>query len=407
MLMEQKQSRRGRARSEPDAAGSRQQASIAQRVRTELQHLGTKARSIRDAALADCEALFEADNVKGRFTPRATQNERIKAAHDALLGAIGDQPTSDDRLIAEAILAAGRFEGLIVEQRKELLEQENHISKDVFKKRRPVVMEALVDYLFTRAPQTRDSKAYGECMDSVLLVGKDVNVLCARFAASLFVLWTTRYLIEEKASLDHYRRSPSVITDALAHAHVNLILSGYEAFGRGEHSRRDKLLTNFPSDFVDDLDVSLREFHAKLPVKEMQRGLLCRQYFWGVSSVEHERSLRADAARSWRRWSETTMPWLYSTQDLPYRPARSRADAFDTVCHYYENVRATIRLTLRVADNYVLPYSLVEESAADYYGVDLSAQLGGLTLGERLKVHQNSGRFAHEYEDDEELTWKS
>jgi hypothetical protein len=122
-------------------------------VYDELGAVGTREKSLRPSVLEKYSGLLASPAVTGRVPRAASKTQLAEAAAEALADAI-NEIVLPDRPIAEAVLASGEFAGLLVKQRKQMLETDEGISSDRYKRRRSPVLADLVRLLF-REPQCR------------------------------------------------------------------------------------------------------------------------------------------------------------------------------------------------------------------------------------------------------------
>ena len=113
-----------------------------------LTEIGTKRRSIQPWVLEDFPLLFKCPQVFERAISQ-TKPVLAEAANSALLEAIKAIPDQKDKLIAEGVLAVGRFEGKEVNERIREIDATPHIgsSTDGYKRRRPRVLRAIAQFL--------------------------------------------------------------------------------------------------------------------------------------------------------------------------------------------------------------------------------------------------------------------
>lgn len=343
-------------------------------LKNELERLGRVARSIKPVALANCKELCLSSNVKARLGRNASEAEKLAAAHAALLDAIADLPTQQDRHIGEAVLAANNYEGLLVQQRREILAGYG-VSDKIFKQRRPQVVRALVHYLASTTPDpSTDVYTYSECVDILLTLACSANTLGACFAASAFIL-QMNYDLDREGRQKRYRRMPRVVIEALVAANSALILDGFECTS----GHIPTMTTYFPRDLLAGLDEALRHLHEALPVVEKQRALLCENFFNGVSSVNSARRACAGINDRWRHWTEKEMPWLFSHSTNYREPVLIRQ-----LTSLSERIPACIVVPLRVPYPAPSPPDILERIVGDYYGVDGAFRFGGESLNNRV-----------------------
>lgn len=136
----------GAFRAEPIEATAENEESLYQA----LTHIGTRRKSIKPGVLREYEVLLGCPQVRSRAGAQSGPDELAEAAARALIEAIELLPDDTDRLVAEAILAVGRFEGKSVGRRKEQVNETPEIgcSPNAFKHRRKRVLTELVRYLF-------------------------------------------------------------------------------------------------------------------------------------------------------------------------------------------------------------------------------------------------------------------
>lgn len=116
-----------------------------------LGEIGRKKRAIAPWILEEHAPLF-------RHCPQITGRARAEvhsslanAAHHALLAAITALPTKTERLVAEAILGVGLFEGESVDARKRIVAntKPHGCSENSYKHHRPLVLRQIVRFLLT------------------------------------------------------------------------------------------------------------------------------------------------------------------------------------------------------------------------------------------------------------------
>ncbi len=113
-----------------------------------LVEIGTKEKTIRHTSLFHYPAVLNAPAVLKRCRPNPTVGEKALAAEQAIQEAIKAIVVPTDRRIALAAMAAAPdFVGKRVTQRKQTLLDDYHITSDMYKAARPVVLEKIVEFL--------------------------------------------------------------------------------------------------------------------------------------------------------------------------------------------------------------------------------------------------------------------
>lgn len=117
-----------------------------------LTEIGTKRKSVRPSVLENYADLFRnTPRVKHQLLPGASDNEVAVAAKTAIMTVLADIADSTDRLMGEAVLAVGQFEGKRVEDRKEIIEAAVH-SPHTYKHKRKPVLATIVGALARKEP---------------------------------------------------------------------------------------------------------------------------------------------------------------------------------------------------------------------------------------------------------------
>jgi hypothetical protein len=118
-----------------------------------LGEIGTKRKSIQPHVLIDYPLLFRCPQIARHVRRDATDADRSHAAFSALKAAFLAIPSPTDRLVAEAILATGRFQGMPVDERKREVAKTKQIgcTENSYKHRRERVLREVCGFLLTES----------------------------------------------------------------------------------------------------------------------------------------------------------------------------------------------------------------------------------------------------------------
>jgi hypothetical protein len=173
---------------------------LASQLYDTLGKIGTRRRSIKPLVLEEYPLLFGCPKVYGGAT---SQDKSLLAedAYSALLEAIEAIPDRTDRLVAEGILAIGPFEGKGVNERIREIEATSQIgcSADSYKRRRPRVLRAIVQFLMRETVKSSFNHVQPDTRSTVIADTSALNVV-ARVTSELHYRALTTLFVADFAS---------------------------------------------------------------------------------------------------------------------------------------------------------------------------------------------------------------
>jgi hypothetical protein len=264
-------------------------------LRRELEQIGRNERSIKPGALAHAYCLHSCPATMRRVTTQATTYELLEAAHQAILDALNSLSTPD-RLIGEAILASTpEYEGKSVDQRKRLLDEHHGIGENLFKRRRPHVLDAIVAYLSptqiatatTDGPSRRHYQVALRDIRQVLLDGRRLADICR---GCMFVRALNRALTTNNTWPPGLQPgNEKILLDAVYEQHMNLVVSGGYCFDDAPYSQRARIDANLPAIAITEIANALDRIYSCLPIEARYRRVFCEGYFGSIADLYEER----------------------------------------------------------------------------------------------------------------------
>jgi hypothetical protein len=343
--------------------------------REELEEIGRIERSIQPSALVAYTTLLNCQEVRRRVGHRPTETELTQAAHMALQDAIKALPTARDRLIAEAVMAATpEYEGHNVDERKRILdERADGCSVNVYKRRRPQILEYITKYLMPRKPERSESASditgYTESLENLKCLVVDTARLRHHFIAYLFTtMLNTQPRNNNPSTMQHHQRS---INDALYKVYVELILSAGYCLDDAPYSDQTKMLANLPPVVLSEVSKMIEQVFALMPYDSSTRKVLCENRYGRLLGLARYRNRLAVL------WTALWNPWTQENLQS------NHADIVVTACN---QLLLLGRESLKIYVDNVPLTDEIRGAVAAYYGLTPSATIvNDESLQERLE----------------------
>jgi hypothetical protein len=387
-------------------------------VRKEIEEVARNEQSITPSALTEAHELLRCSEVIRRVGLEATLAERRQAAHDALIAALASL-SKRDRLIGEAILAHGDYEGNTVDQRKRILDTAHGISERTFTRRRPTVLERIVDFLMR--PDDFDPRdghttleLHLQAVGAIGLVVTDALALAVTCRAYQFVSDLTNALDDAHYSPPTFHTEPArELLPSLYARHMMLIVSAGYCFDSQPYSYRDLLANNLPRESLADIAAPLAPIFAALPFSDPDDRLeICQAHFAPMPHLVSQRYWRQKRKETWEqafydRFPEDDDDWRDATHLDSLYPAtatlagaargwfgiegrlRPEPAAAMVASHYRASLDAVVYAREEASDGSDVGASL-REHFAHYWrnGVLLASELPGspLTAGTKCRI---------------------
>jgi hypothetical protein len=338
---------------------------------TDLEDIGRNERSITPTALGAHHMLLNCPQVLSRVGGNPTDAQLQKAAHAALKNAIATLPTRSDRLIAQAILGATKdFEGKIVDERKQFLEDNYSITKSTYKRRRLKVLTFLVDYLMSDdadvSLQGGDLAAYTSSLHNLGCLLQDVAQLSYIFSAYEFIKAFDKQLYASPKSPQPSRRHNCVLTDSLYEAYLELILSAGYCLHEAPYSCRAQLLTHIPVAFLSETEGRLEQIFDFMPFHSDNINLICQNRYSRIKDLLVYRRTQQAFKSLWKPWARAKLTFDSST------------DISDEIVDIQFHCYKLLDLALESLNYHFSDGEYVDNIigiVADYYGLEPSSQI--------------------------------
>ncbi len=356
--------------------GERAEMGERAQLRDELERIGTYKRSIDAAGLASCETLLGCQRVATRLGTLGSSTSPELVAHQALQDAIASV-RSNDLPIAQAVLAVTpAFEHKTVEQRKETLNNQHHISPDAYKHRRPSVVDAIVDFLMkpepSRAPQT--ATTYQQALGDIHCVVDDTVQFLYHCLGYLFICDVAGAALPppHERELEFYR-------GLLARDYVSLIISSGYCFDAADYSQRERILTDLPAELCERLAFASRTILDHFPYDAERREDICSRCLEPLTDNLPQ-----------QRWRDglTNLEMLVLGSNFTFTADEDHARIRAVIADCY-TLWATARLWIPLKTNEITMQESVIGTVAAFYDIDPAAII------EALKPDLGDGRLDH------------
>jgi hypothetical protein len=308
--------------------------------------------------------------------------------------AIQALPTEADERIGQAILATtDEFEGKNVDQRKELLASKYGISKNVFKRRRPAVLDYLVTYLDAVRPSGSSLADSTMVRHNLYALIRDVAQLYYGFIVYKFVKdFDKRLRASSSSAFQPPRRNSRALTDTLYNAYLELIWSSGYCRDDASYSCRTMILASVPSELLDALGASLTEIFDAMPFALRNRQALCLDRYGSMQDLRDYRE-RLDAFRAW--WDS------WATENLCLEETNASSDqVIAQIMSCCDNILGPIVITaeINIGDTGSIMDRVVR-AVADYYGLEPSSPiLDGKSLQDYCRPHLERAKIGGYYD---------
>jgi hypothetical protein len=360
--------REGKSQAEQGAEDSPADTLLFELLRKELEAIGRIEQSMKPAALGSYKTLLTCREVERRLGSQPTQDERQRAAHAALIDAIEALPTSRDQRIAEAILAAtDEYEGYNVDERKRILDKRaDGCSPDIYKRRRPKIIERLTRYLIREIDDTKsldNQTDYILSLDNLKCLFEDVahfRYCCLTYSFVVFFDGQLTALDNQPLQLRHNQRS---IEDALYRSYTDLVLSGGYCFENAFYSSRDEILANLPAGIVGEISTKLTYVYDLMPFSEGARVQYCVNRFdLPLSLADYRATRKTLYLLDWKHWAQANLHFDSS----------EKSDLLGKIIAGCTRLLLFANNVLKADQDTELLVDEAAELVAGYYGIDQS-----------------------------------